>query len=532
MKAINPILKGFNPDPSIMRDKDDFYIATSTFEWFPGVQIHHSKDLKNWKLIKRPLDRISQLDMKGNDDSGGVWAPCLSKADNLYWLIYTDVKRVGVHHKDTPNYLVTSDDIMGDWSEPIYLNSSGFDPSLFHDDDGRKYLINMVWDHRPNKHPFKGIVIQEYCHEQKKLIGEIKTIFKGSEIKLTEGPHIYKKDGYYYLVVAEGGTGYEHAVTVARSKSLMGEYEVHPQNPILCALDNPKNPLQKTGHASFVDDGNGNWYLVHLCSRPLSEKGDCPLGRETALQKLYWKNDWPYVEGGVYAENEVEILGLEEVKQEETWCGKDDFEDKNLNINYQTLRIPLGDNISLIERKSHLRIYGRESLTSRFTQAHVARRWQSMNFEAEIKLSFYPKDFQQSAGLTLYYNTDNWIFLSVTADDNKNRIIKLSHLDKGEIYNEYLDDVKIPEGLEYVYLRANVLNEKICFSYSFDAHRYIAVDKEFYSGQLSDDYVGKTSSAVACFTGAFVGMAVVDLTGQKLHADFDSFSYIENINNN
>ncbi len=527
MIVSNPILKGFNPDPSILRDGEDFYIATSTFEWFPGVQIHHSKDLKNWKLIKRPLDRVSQLDMKGNDDSGGVWAPCLTKSDGMFWLIYTDVKRVGVFHKDTPNYLVTANEITGEWSDPIYLNSSGFDPSFFHDDDGRKYLINMVWDHRPSRHPFKGIVIQEYCHKEKKLIGDRKLIFTGSNILLTEGPHIYKKDGYYYLVVAEGGTGYEHAVTVARSINLMGEYEVHPNNPILCALSNPKNTLQKTGHASFTDDGKGNWYLVHLCSRPLQEKGDCPLGRETALQKLYWENDWPYVEGGIYASDTVEIFDLEEAKQDSTWQDKDDFDSENLNINYQTLRIPLENNISLTQRKGHLRIYGQESLASRFTQAHVARRWQSLNFEAEVKVAFNPTDFQQSAGLTLYYNTDNWIFFSITSDDDKNRIIKICHLDKADIYNEYLDDVKIPQDLEYVYLKANILGDKISLSYSLDGKVYQNVDKQFYSGQLSDDYVGKTSSAVACFTGAFVGMAVVDLTGQKLHADFDSFSYIE-----
>ena len=160
----NPILRGFNPDPSIVRVGDDYYIATSTFEWFPGVQIHHSRDLVHWRLLTRPLTRASQLDMRGDPDSCGVWAPCLTHADGLFYLIYTDVKRYGrttvggasgASLRDFHNYLVTSPRIDGDWSDPVYLNSSGFDPSLFHDDDGRKYLVNMLWDHRPGHEPLR-----------------------------------------------------------------------------------------------------------------------------------------------------------------------------------------------------------------------------------------------------------------------------------------------------------------------------------------------------------------------------------------
>src|SRR5207244_12626320 len=146
MNIKNPILRGFNPDPSILRVGDDYYIATSTFEWFPGVQIHHSKDLVNWHLLTRPLTRTSQLDLRGNPNSAGVWAPDLSYYDGLFYLIYTDVKSLDWIYNDTHNYLVTAPNIMGPWSEPIYLNSSGFDPSLFHDEDGRKWLLNMQWD--------------------------------------------------------------------------------------------------------------------------------------------------------------------------------------------------------------------------------------------------------------------------------------------------------------------------------------------------------------------------------------------------
>ena len=165
----NPILPGFNPDPSICRVGNDYYIATSTFEWYPGVQIHHSTDLVNWKLIGRPLNRASQLDMRGNPDSCGIWAPCLSYADSVFWLVYTDVKRYDGNFKDSHNYIVTAPGITGPWSEPVYVNSSGFDPTLFHDDDGRKWFLNMVWNYRtesvggnPKTPAFDGILLQEW----------------------------------------------------------------------------------------------------------------------------------------------------------------------------------------------------------------------------------------------------------------------------------------------------------------------------------------------------------------------------------
>ena len=162
----NPILPGFNPDPSIVRVGDDFFIAVSTFEWYPGVQIHQSRDLRNWRLAARPLNRAALLDMRGNPDSGGIWAPCLSHDDGLFYLVYTDVKRLDPSVKDAHNYLTTCETVDGEWSDPVYLNSSGFDPSLFHDDDGRKWLVNMVWDSRHERNRFGGIYLQEYCPRQ------------------------------------------------------------------------------------------------------------------------------------------------------------------------------------------------------------------------------------------------------------------------------------------------------------------------------------------------------------------------------
>ncbi|MFI3211896.1 MAG: glycoside hydrolase family 43 protein [Eubacteriales bacterium] len=528
MKISNPILKGFNPDPSICKDGDDYYITTSTFEWFPGVQIHHSKDLANWTLVKRPLERLSQINMLGNRDSGGVWAPCLTKEDGKFWLIYSDVKQFGGGYQDVHNYLVTADRITGEWSDPIFLNSSGFDPSLFHDEDGRKYVVNMIWDHRSGNNFFYGIQMQEYSVEKEKLVGAKNIIFKGTNLAFTEGPHIYKKGDYYYLMTAEGGTGYEHAVTVARAKELWGPYEVHPENPILTSWNNPELMLQKAGHASMIPITDELWALVHLCSRPLETRGDCPLGRETALQAVVWKEDWPYLKGGVLPKDIVSDFDLPEVMIDSKIVGHDDFEEKTMNIHFQSLRVPIAENASLSERESHLRLYGRESLCSEFIQAHLARRWQSFYFTAQTKVEFHPESFQQSAGLTMYYNTANWFFLSITGDEEMGRIIQLSHLTGGKDYKDYLsqDKIAVPADVDYVYLKADVKSDKMMFSYSFDGSNYSEIQQEFYTGQLSDDYMNKINAPNG-FIGAFVGMACIDASGERIPADFDFFEYIE-----
>ncbi|WP_082235710.1 glycoside hydrolase family 43 protein [Halobacillus massiliensis] len=528
----NPILTGFNPDPSICRAGDDYYIAVSTFEWFPGVGIYHSKDLKNWRLISRPLNRVSQLNMKGNPDSGGVWAPALSYSDDQFWLIYTDVKVVGGNWKDCHNYLVTCDTIDGEWSEPTHLNSSGFDPSLFHDDDGRKYLVNMVWDQRVRNHSFYGIVLQEYDHKEKNLTGIPEIIFKGTDIKLTEAPHIYKMDGYYYLLTAEGGTRFEHQATIARSESLRGPYEVHPDNPLITSWPYPRNPLQKAGHASIVKTHTNEWFLVHLTGRPLPNeeqalldpRGYCPLGRETAIQRVEWENGWPYVVGGNEPSRIIEGPEIEETKWENDYKERDDFDDVVLNQHFQTLRIPLGaDTLSLSDRPGHVRIYGKESLTSPFTQGFVARRWQHFNFTAETKVSFSPESFQQAAGLVNYYNTKNWTALQITWDEEDGRILDLFTCDNFTFDQPLTEKIVIPDELEYVYLKVDVETNTYTYSYSFDGETWTEVPISLPSHKLSDDYV----EGGGFFTGAFVGMQCQDTSGNSLPADFDYFIYKE-----
>ena len=525
----NPILRGFNPDPSIVRVGDDYYIATSTFEWFPGVQIHHSKDLINWELISRPLSRVTQLNMVGNPSSGGIWAPCLSYDNGQFYLIFTDVKLwKGLNgeqtaFKDSHNYLVTAHDIRGEWSDPIYLNSSGFDPSLFHDDDGRKWLVNLVWDYRLRKKDnFGGIFLQEYDPSQKKLIGDVKKIFSGTELGVTEAPHIYKRNGYYYLMTAEGGTSYEHAVTLARSKNIEGPYEVHPKNPILTSLGDPNLTIQKSGHASICEGVDGNWYMVHLCGRPLEPLGRCILGRETAIQKVVWKeDDWLYLQNGTNRpDEEIEIEGR--IRKEEKKRFIYDFKKGELDRDFQTLRIPFNEGMgSLTERPGYLRLYGKESPLSHFRQSLVARRQQSFSVRATTALEFNPSNFLHMGGLVVRYDEYNQFYLRLTFDEDVNKkTLGIVIFDRGKLKMPVAEEIVIEE--DKLYLRVEIAKGKLQFYYSKDNKIWMAVGEEYDSSILSDEYPFPMG-----FTGTFIGMACHDMKGDNLYCDFDYFIYEE-----
>lgn len=310
MKIENPVLPGFNADPSMIRVGDTYYIANSTFEWWPGVRLHESKDMVHWRLLPSPLNRRSQIDMRGNPSSGGVWAPDLSYADGKFWLVYSDVKIVNGAFKDCTNYLVTAEDIRGPWSEPIRINGVGFDASLFHDDDGRKYLVQQTWDFREYNHPFDGITLTEFDVETMRLRPETeRTIWRGTDVKLVEGPHLYKINGMYYLFCAEGGTVWTHQEVVARSSTLDAmSFEGSPYNPFISNFDTPRSYLQKQGHGALVDTPSGEWYYASLCARPwhhenesvTDPRGWCTLGRETSIQKVEWTDDgWPVVVGAM-----------------------------------------------------------------------------------------------------------------------------------------------------------------------------------------------------------------------------------------
>ncbi|GAB2023951.1 glycoside hydrolase family 43 protein [Lactovum odontotermitis] len=529
----NPILKGFNPDPSICKKDGTYYIATSTFEWFPGVQIFESKDLKNWKLAVRPLNRVSQLDLKGVPDSGGVWAPHLSYEDGRFWLIYSIVREHRAF-KDVRNYMVSAPDICGPWSEPVFLNARGFDPSLFHHPSGKKYILNMVYDFRGNRPWNYGIEIQEFDLKLGKLVGQSELIFKGTNLQKTEGPNLYFINNYYYLVTAEGGSQWGHSVTVARSKQLYGPYEVHPENPILTAWYSPENELQKTGHASLVKTDNEKWYMTFLTSRPIKRKGKglfeergfATLGRESAIAQLEWKNGWPYVVGGRTAQSKIKDSGLAEHIWEKN-PEKVDFS-SGISSDFQTLRVPFDSKMGEITAQG-LKLYGQESLYSVFEQSLLARRFEALNFTASTAVSFEAEDFQQSAGLTCYYNSKNWTSFQVTYNEEKGRILTLLACE-GSALSAPLCGSEIPlEENKKVELRVKVTADFYQFEYSFDSETWTKVPVKFDTYKLSDDYIAKPflGPTGAAFTGAFVGVHCNDLTGRRKAAIFEYFTYSE-----
>ncbi len=528
---VNPILQGFNPDPSICRVGKDYYIATSTFEWYPGAQIHRSTDLRNWQLVARPLNRPELLNMLGNPDSCGVWAPCLTWSDGLFYLVYSDVKRFDGNFKDTHNYLTTCSTIDGDWSAPVYLNSSGFDASLFHDDDGRKWLVGMVWDHRAPRRFFRGIALQEYSLDQQRLIGEREFIFEGTELDYTEGPHLYRRNGYYYLITAEGGTGYGHAVTMARSRNIDGPYEVDPAGPVLTSRDDPEWPLQRAGHGDIVATEAGELYLVHLVSRPLPGTRISPLGRETAIQRLeYTGGGWFRLAEGhelPQLEWDAPALPAEDAAAE---IEHDDFDGDTLKDVYQWLRTPWPEEfMSLTERPGHLRLYGMESPGSLFRQALIARRQTSFVCTARTLLDFEPDNFQQLAGLILYYNSSKFHYLYVSTDNELGRHIGImscaANLTLDVDYPIEDQRIALPASGP-VYLRADVDGETLRFSWGLSEDECNEIPVVLDTTILSDE---ADNGSDANFTGTFIGVCCNDLTGGRKHADFDFLRYTTEI---
>jgi len=522
---LNPILKGFNPDPSLLRVGDDFFIANSTFEWFPGVRIHQSRDLVHWHQLPSPLSRLSLLDMKGDPDSCGVWAPHLSYHDGIFYLVYSDVKRFDGRWKDLTNYLTCAESIEGPWSDPVILNHSGFDASLFFDDDGKSYILNLLVDHRKGKF-FGGIIIQEYSFEEKRLVGPVHNIFRGSSLGVTEGPVMMKKDGWYYLIVAEGGTEYNHAVSMARSRHITGPYEIHPENPILTSSDDPDNPLQKAGHGSIIQTPDGEWYLSHLTGRPLTRRGRCVLGRETALQRLVWpEGGWPVLaEGGHNPFLTVKVPALPQVEYS-SLPSLDDFDDESLRLEYQSLRIPMTEDwVSLKKRPGFLAIKGQESLCSTHRQSMIARRQEDFCFKATAVLEFSPDHFQQSAGIVYYYNTRHFIYLYVSKEDDVHNTLSILVSDDNNFSEPLVSPIILNN--ERVSLRLQVNREKVSFGYKEEGSDWRELGISVDGSIISDDYVQQKVEYKAAFTGAFIGLCCQDYSSREKWAYFDSFEYI------
>jgi beta-xylosidase len=463
--------------------------------------------------------------MRGNPDSCGVWAPCLSHDGEKFWLVYTDVKRKDGSFKDTPNYIVTAERIEGPWSDPIYINSSGFDPSLFHDDDGKKWFVNMLQDHRRRPRAFAGIRLQEFSPEQGKLIGPTKTIFYGTELDLVEGPHLYKRNGWYYLLTAEGGTAYEHACTLARSRDIWGPYELHPQKYILTSKDSPLVSLQRAGHGDIVETPDGKTYLVHLTGRPITQARRCVLGRETAIQEAYWSDDdWLYVKNGPVPSLNVELPAARD--DTAYWAEQlYKFDGTTLHKDFQWLRTPEPERIFAVN--NGLQLIGREAIGSWFEQALVARRQTHFSYDAETTIEFSPTDERQFAGLTAYYCRYNFFYLTVTADAEGQRELLILSSEaswpEGRLKFPLVDPIQIPNQGK-VRLALSVRGKQLQFQYALEGEKDLKNIGPVHDASILSDECGG-HQAHGSFTGAFVGVAASDINGTETKASFEYFLY-------
>ena len=515
----NPILRGFNPDPAAIRVGDDYYIATSTFEWWPGVALYHSKDLKHWELHSYPLNRTSQLDLKGVPNSGGVWAPCLSYDGKKCYLVYTNVRERGPFMQ-TDNYLVTTDDISsGVWSEPVYLNSMGFDPSLIHDDDGTKWLISLDNHFREGKR-FNGLWARQYDPEKQRLVGELRQFYTEPHGELVEGVHMYKHNGLYYLLKAQGGTGFRHSAQLSRSKSLFGPYEDDP-NIMLHSRDNNELYLQKAGHASLVDTPSGELYLVHLACRFAEGTNDTSsyFGRETCIQKVEWGDDgWLHLsQGGCNPHTlvpEPKLPEWTEYKEKDTFY---DFRGaKALDPDFQTLRGPVDDRMSFSEHGMELT--GGDGLNSLFEQTMAVRRLDTEHASIETELIFEPECEKHMAGLIVIYDTHNWHYMYVCRNNStgKREICVLTS-DNYVLQHSISAFDEIPDGVPVI-LRADIERRDLQFSYEING-----VTKKL--GEPRDMYILNDEHIYLGFTGTMVGICCQDMIRREKKAVFEYFNY-------
>lgn len=537
----NPILPGFNPDPCICKTGDDYYMAVSTFEWMPGIPVYHSKDLKNWELYTHVLTDDETVDLKKLPSAKGIWAPCLTycEKEELFYVVYGVMNSMNARYFDVDNYVITAKDIKGPWSEPVYLHSSGFDASMLHDDDGRKWIVSLDWETRAGYEKPGAICLVEYSPEKKEIIGYPKRIWHGGTDRgCIEAPHLYKRNGYYYIMCAEGGTGYGHSVTMGRSKNVWGPYEKDPQNPIVTSIPgdfnerhdpdhlkpkyfNPDSILQKSGHGSYIENELGEVYLVHLTSRPFVPELRCTLGRETAMQKMKWTEDgWlRMADGSNLAKEYFEPSKLPEVPVKQI-PDFDDFDDETLGIQYYAPRIMPQRFIDLKSRPGYLRMRGQESRTSLNKVSILARKLTSVHATITTKMEFNPEVHQHSAGLIMYYDNMNYInlrkYYSETLGQNALSIIHLENGEKTEFLNTRIPVDDVP-----IYLRLHINGRKSYFEWSYDGKDYLAIGKVFDTTKFSDEYCKYGE-----FTGTFVGITCADRVKHQHYADFDFFEYI------
>lgn len=499
----NPVVPGFFPDPSICRVANDYYLATSSFEYFPGVPILHSVDLVHFELIGYALTRPSQVPLENTKSSHGIFAPTLRYHEGVFYLVTTNVGGGG-------NFYVKSRDPRGPWSEPIWLNDrQGVDPSLFFDDDGTVYYTRQGGAERG------GIYQAELDTTTGQLLGTPKLIWTGTGGTWPEGPHLYKRRGFYYLIISEGGTGYDHMLTVARARSPWGPFESYEGNPILTHRTRRGHPIQATGHGDWVQTPEGEDFIVFLGIRPLEGKHH-HLGRETFLAKLEWTNDgWPVIGNDGTVELKMSARGLPKRVSVANPPQRDDFNRGELALCWNFLRNPRPNSFSLLERAGYLRLRGqRATLNDDGSPAFLGRRQQHFEFHASALCDFEPTEVGVEAGLTLRANEENHYDLVIAIVEGKRSVLlRLRTVGTSTVSEPY----PLPKGP--VELRVHGTAERYEFSVK------TAGGESHTLGDAATSLL--SSESAGTFTGTYLGMFAWSSSEEHgVPADFDWFEYV------
>lgn len=424
---LNPIIMGFHPDPSITRAGNDYYLVNSSFSYFPGVPVFHSKDLVNWRQIGHVLNRPSQLKLDGLGISRGIFAPTIRFHDGVFYMITTVVDGGG-------NFIVTATNPAGPWSDPVWLPEvGGIDPSLFFDDNGKAYITNNDGPiGEPLYEGHRAIWIREFDPENLKVVGEQKMIVNGGvdiskKPVWIEGPHLIKNKGAYYLIAAEGGTAVDHSQVVFKSDSVWGPYVPYENNPILTQrhLDpNRPHPVTSVGHVDFVKTQNDEWWAVFLGCRPY--EGDFyNTGRETFLLPVSWEGEWPVILDGSKAVPYIHERPNLPRQQEPTitnsgnFVERDDFTGNSLAPYWQFIRTPYEKFHDLTSQPGSLMLQARPILLGDFKQpSFIGRAQQHLNSAASVAMHYRPAKAGDKAGISAFQNDEYYYLLSVarTAD--------------------------------------------------------------------------------------------------------------------
>ncbi len=500
---LNPILAGFYPDPSIVGVNDDYYLVNSTFSFYPGIPIFHSKDLVNWTQLGHVLDRPSQLNLDSLQISYGVFAPAISYDNGTFYVVNTIVYGIN-------NFVVTATNPAGPWSDPVLLPFGGIDPSLFFDDDGKAYIVNNdAPDYGPLYQGHRAIWIQEFDKEKMEMTGPRKVIVDGGvDISKKpiwiEGPHIFKTNGYYYLIAAEGGTNTGHSQVVFRSTDVWGPYEPWEKNPILSQrhLDPGRpNPVTCTGHTDMVETQNGEWWAVFLGCTPY-ENDFYNTGRQTFMLPVKWMDDWPVILQGddivPYSHPKPDLP--EQIQAPVPLNGnftlRDEFTDSTLALIWNFIRTPREIWYNLKEGKLYIKARS-SSINDLGQPSFIGRRQQHHYCSTSTAVQFNPTKPQDKAGLAVFQNEKNYYFMGIESKDEGNYII----LEKGskngpvEIVSTQAD---LSEG-QSLYLKIEARGKYYDFYYSLEPDTWKLLEKDVDGTWLSTHVAGG-------FVGAYFGM--------------------------